>query len=78
MLLLPMRRKMPEENRCSPSSIRLSIPFAFVLRAPGPKGILLTGPGFESKEGITLHPMHMGKTSTLDLPAHSAGIVWKR
>ena len=46
--------------------------------SPWHKGILLTGPGFESKEGITLHPLHTGKTSTLDLPAHSAGVVWKR
>jgi len=45
---------------------------------PWNKGVLLTGPEFESKEGITLRPMHMGKTSTLDLPAHSAGVVWKR
>ncbi|QEE28241.1 hypothetical protein FTW19_09660 [Terriglobus albidus] len=45
---------------------------------PWNKGVLLTGPEFESKEGITLHPMHTGKTSTLDLPAHSAGVVWKR
>jgi hypothetical protein len=42
------------------------------------KGMLLTGPEFESKEAITLYPMHMGKTSILDLPAHSAGVVWKR
>ncbi len=41
-------------------------------------GTLRASPEFESEQGITLQPLHISKTSILDLPAHGAGVVWKQ